>query len=560
MYFYTSNAFNEAIMKEGRTFRARLTCGEEIIDSGFKSIKIFGGSNNADTITIGSTISQRIEVEMSETEVSISGKEWFLEIGLLIEDKIEYIPMGYFTPEKPLTNNGTTTFKAYDRMMKLSGTYYCTLAEINTITILEDIAEKTGVPINSAGYQKIPMTKPVGYTYREVLMYVAQLLGKFANVNRYGAIDLNWWTEVEGYEITPDNTNGFEHDENEYVLGYVFMLSKDSAGENVSLSAGDGDRGISIQNPFATEDVVESVYSKVGGFTYTVSSVNCPLGDIRLDPWDVVQVMDINGKSYKVPLMSLEFEYDGGVSVKFSCVGNTKTEEEYDYKGPMQMLQEKMEAKVEGLRGVVSVIQQTAGQVYVENSDEMGTFSSIFNTEVWETKYVDANGEELSGLYFDPLEKQLVFNGTITAGSININGKFVVDSEGNAKLYSAKFFSEDNEIGMELDSNGLNMYDGQTFIPMARIGYEDYGGTKFPFLMFWANGDNNIDKITIVQQFYDGTWIGNLGINLSGTGGYFKTNEYTNGLFIDHDNGEVYCVKGNDKRIIYTGEAIAKFG
>lgn len=347
MYLQASDLFNEKIAESGRTFRARLICGNEVIDSGFSTIGVYGGSNSGDTITIGSTISQRIEVEMKEPDIGLTGKEWKLEIGLLMggEEGIEYIPMGCFTPEKPITDNGKTKFTAYDRMMKLSGIYACALDDINTLTVLSDISAKTGVPINTAGLAALPMDRPEGYTYREVLMYSAQKYGTFANVDRTGIIQFHWWTEVGGYKITPNNTNGFSHDETNFILGSIICSTgQDEEGTATSITAGTGTQGITISNPFMTQSELNQVYNHINGFTYTVSNVNMPIGDIRLDPWDIVEVYDTKGNAYKVPLMTLEFQYDGGVSTVFSCVGYSETESEADYKGPMTQFQERLEA------------------------------------------------------------------------------------------------------------------------------------------------------------------------------------------------------------------------
>lgn len=438
MYLGTSSEFNTAVRKDGRTFRARLICGEECIESGFTSIGIYGGSNNADTITIGSTISQRIEVEMQETDIALSGKEWLLEIGLLTGGIIpsdnlypsddllpgmsfyEYVPVGYFTPEKPSTDNGKTTFKAYDRMIKLSVMYTCFLDTVTTLTVLNDISQITGVPIDISDLEEIPIKKPVGYTCREVLMYIAQLYGKFANVSRKGVIAFHWWTQVEDYNITADDTNGFKHDETEFVLGYVYMASAED-DDAVSFTAGDGKQGISVYNPFVTEGIVEKIYADIGGFTYTASKVSFMKADIRLDPWDVVSVTDNKGNNYNVPIMSLEFKYDGGLSATFSAVGNSETEEEIDFKGPMKLLQERMESKVvDAAKKLQSQITQNADSISAE-------VKRAIDSEVEMAAAIKVNAEGI---------KQKVSKGELSseisqeAGLINIKGnRIAIESD-----------------------------------------------------------------------------------------------------------------------------------
>lgn len=452
--YLTSGAFDQTIRKSGRTFHARLTCGNECIEGGFTNIGVYGGSNSADTITIGSTISQRIEVEMQETNIALSEKEWLLEIGLLVKgilpgdnkypsddwligevteelkssevEFFEYVPVGYFTPEKPTTDNGKTTFNAYDRMMKLSGAYTCLLDKVTTLTVLNDISEKTGVPINTTGLKEISISEPEGYTYREVVMYIAQLYGKFVNISRKGILEFHWWTEVKNYEISPDNTNGFKHNETEFVLEYLYAAHTDKEGQTVSMSAGDGKQGISVLNPFMTQNVLDTIFDSIKGFSYTVSDVNCILGDIRLDPWDVVSVIDVKGSAYKVPIMSLEFKYDGGLSAKFSAVGNSETEDEVDYKGPMQLLQERLVAKTEETaRRLETQITQTAAEIeLMAKKDEI---IALINLSA-ELARIKAAKIALEGAVTVNENVKILEDGTLSAKNGVFEGKVVSNS------------------------------------------------------------------------------------------------------------------------------------
>lgn len=470
MYLETSNKFNAAIRKDGRTFRARLTCGEECIESGFTSIGIYGGSNNADTITIGSTISQRIEVEMQETDIVLSGKEWLLEIGLLVNgimpsDEIypaddwyveetpqylkeseveffEYAPVGYFTCERPSTDNGKMTFKAYDRMIKLSVEYICLLDEITTLTVLKNISQITGVPIDVSGLEEIPIPEPVGYTCREVLMYIAQLYGKFANVSRKGAIEFHWWTEVENYIITADDTNGFKHDEKEFVLGYVYMANAEG-DDVISFTAGDGKQGISVYNPFVADGIVENVFANIGGFTYTASNVSFMKADIRLDPWDVVTVADIKGNTHKVPAMTLEFKYDGGLSATFSAVGHTETQEEIDFKGPMKLLQERMESKVvDTAKRLQSQITQNADSISAEVKraiDSEVEMAATIKVHADGIKQKVSKGEVVSEINQSAEEVKIKGEKISLEGTVTANENFKILPDGSVQAKNGSF-------------------------------------------------------------------------------------------------------------------------
>ena len=397
MYLDASQGFNQQIQNDRRSFRARLVCGNEEIDQ-IDAIRISGGSNNGETITIGSTISTQIEVEMPDTDYELSGKEWELSFGLLLPDgTYEYIPMGKYAPQKPSKNNGKTEFLAYDRMMKLSGIYVCGLADINTITVLNDISVQTGVPIDTSGLSALQMSKPTGYTYREVLMYIAQKYGKFANVNRNGIIQLHWWKESSGYKITPDNTRGFSHDEVPFLLGYIDCVTgtvenEEGEEQTIIISAGSGAQGIAISNPFMTQDDINRIHAEIGGFTYTPSSVKVPLGDIRLDPWDIITVSDRKEKEYKVPLMTFEYKYDGGISAVFSCVGYTEEQEEVDQKGPMQQFQERMEISV------AKITRLVAESAKIDDLEALRIRTETLEADKITTNYLEANYAKITTL------------------------------------------------------------------------------------------------------------------------------------------------------------------
>lgn len=346
MYKGTSEQFNTLITAPGRTFRARLLVGDEVVE-GISSTKLSTGSNNGDALTFGSTISQMATITMENPGVSLSGKEFTLQIGLkLNEENIEYIPMGVFTVDKVEVKANKLSTTAYDRMIRLSVGYDSSLSDdTNTVSVLEDISRQTGVPISTEGLAAIPMAKPIGYTCREVLMYISQLYGGFANVNREGTIEIHCW-EDSGYMLDADmGINGFSAGENYTVNKITCSTGQDEDGNAVVLSSGNG-TGISFSNPFMTQEILDEIYSKIQGFTY--SPVTCPviLGDPRLDPWDVITIKNVAGTTHTVPLMSLEYSYDGGLSMTIASTCTSESEDSFDYKGPMKQFEERMTAKI----------------------------------------------------------------------------------------------------------------------------------------------------------------------------------------------------------------------
>lgn len=342
MYNNVSEQFATTIRSPSRTFNLRLKINGKWIDAGFKKMSYETASTSDEGIQIGSAVAAKIELTVKRIDVLFENTEIPIEIGLkLPSGKYEYIPLGFFTAEHPTLDQATTTFTAYDRMMKTTGVYVSELTyPASAESVLKEISTGCGVPCNVSGLNGITIdTAPVGYTYREVIGYIASLAGGFACVDRTGTIVIKWY-EDNGYTINESRIMTFEKNESDYHLDYLTC----NVDSNASFTVGSGTLGITFDNPLTTEEKLNSVYKKVRGFAYRGASLKT-LGDIRLDPWDIVTVEEL-GKTYKVPVMNITQEYDGGLAMTITAYGKTETETETDYKGPSTKLAERTYAEM----------------------------------------------------------------------------------------------------------------------------------------------------------------------------------------------------------------------
>lgn len=342
MYNNVSEQFATTIRSPSRTFNLRLKINGKWIDAGFKKMSYETASTSDEGIQIGSAVAAKIELTVKRIDELFENTEIPIEIGLkLPSGKYEYIPLGFFTAEHPTLDQATTTFTAYDRMMKTTGVYVSELTyPASAESVLKEISTGCGVPCNVSGLNGITIdTAPVGYTYREVIGYIASLAGGFACVDRTGTIVIKWY-EDNGYTINESRIMTFEKNESDYHLDYLTC----NVDSNASFTVGSGTLGITFDNPLTTEEKLNSVYKKVRGFAYRGASLKT-LGDIRLDPWDIVTVEEL-GKTYKVPVMNITQEYDGGLAMTITAYGKTETETEADYKGPSTKLAERTYAEM----------------------------------------------------------------------------------------------------------------------------------------------------------------------------------------------------------------------
>ena len=382
--YQSTTAFGNLVQQDSRTFKCLLTYDKVSITK-VKSIKLTGGSEAEDDFSLGSTMSQYIEVTIPDGNLLIEGKEILLQIGMDVDGLTEYVPMGFFTAGKPKKADDQITFTAYDRMMNTERTFSMDGTTTNTVTVLKKIADITGVPVVTSGLTAISMKVPKGYSCREVLSYVAQLHGAFAVCNRRGQIELHTYVDSD-YKVKPNRYWGnFEH--NDYVFDvskFVCFTGQDKNGKSISISSGSGARSVSFSNPFMTQNVLNNILASFKSFSYMPGTLKM-MGDPRLDPWDILTVEDLSGNTYKVPVMKLEWEYDGGLTYSVEAVGLSEEETNADYKGPQTKEMERYYAQL------VMIDQAMINKLDVDTANI--TYATIKNLSVVEENVQKINGE-----------------------------------------------------------------------------------------------------------------------------------------------------------------------
>ena len=339
MYNNVTDAFKATIRSPSRTFRGRLKINDKWIYANFKKLSYETSSSSEEYLQLGSAVSAKIELSVKRIDELFENTEIPIEIGLkLPSGKYEYIPVGFFTAEHPTNDQATTTFTAYDRMMRTTGLYVSNLTyPASAVSVLNEISAGCGVPVDVSNIDSSIMisTKPAGYTYREMIGYIASMAGGFACVDRTGTIVIKWYLDVD-YKLDVTRIMSFEKDESNYNLEKLSC----NVDNSTTLTSGGGILAVTFDNPFMTQDRLDNIFKKLSGFSYRGASVKT-LGDVRLDPWDMITVEDGEG-TYKVPVMNIQQEYDGGLAMTITSYGKTQTEQEVNFKGPTTQQNERI--------------------------------------------------------------------------------------------------------------------------------------------------------------------------------------------------------------------------
>lgn len=450
--YQSSEAFGNWIQQDSRTFQARITLEGKTITEGILSIRLNGGSNSEDDFSLGSAVSRYVELEIEKTGTRFEGYEFFLELGL----NGEYIPMGYFTAEKPKGDEERLSITAYDRMVKTERACFLELPDsTNTVAVLKGVGTIAGIEVVTEGLTVIPMKKPVGYTCREVLSYVAQLYGGFAICNRAGKIEIKSY-EDNDYTVTAGRYwDSFTHNDLPFVLGKITCYTgKNKKGEDISIHVGDGVRGIYFSNPFMDQTALDNIWGKLRNYTYMPGSFRF-LGDPRIDPWDVLTVEDRNGNSYKVPAMKLTQEYDGGLSTEVEAVGKTEAEQRTGFTGPNTQNMDRLYAQLVLIdHAMINKLDVDTAKITYATIDNLNALKA--EIEQLDVTELAARVAKIEKAYITDAEVKTLLAGYATIGNLNatnaqitsLSGKFAAfEKTTTEELVAAKGWLLEGSIG-----------------------------------------------------------------------------------------------------------------
>jgi hypothetical protein len=371
----------------------------------FKFQNIINPNNE---ITIGNTCSSGVTFSIYMPTVSLENKEITIFEGVKVGTEIKYIKLGIFTVTKQTSDGEYTSYEAYDRMYKADMPYFSDMAFPSTDkAILNEICGKLGISLATNIVTTHTISdKPQGYTYREIIGYMAMLQGCNAVINSDGNLELRWYKD-SGYVL-----DGHKY----YQQGITFTTSKDfiiqkltcnntksGSTEQSQITSGDGATGLSFANPFMTQAILDEVYKKIGGFQFRPLTVKF-VGDYRLEVGDIITVSK-GDVDYKVPIMQITHECDGGLMDTVTSIGQSDTENTSVASGPVTKQMERYYADLVVInKALINKLDvDTAKITYATITNLNATNASIENlkTNKLDATYADiinANIENLKAV------------------------------------------------------------------------------------------------------------------------------------------------------------------
>ena len=570
-----------------------------------------GAGGESSAVSVGSTIAASVSVSLDKSLVdyALSGREMHIELGMMLSNGEEWFDMGTYTITDASSDDSTVTIIGMDAMVSkldieyepMEGFDFESEEGISAKGFVAAACQRFGISADLEDLPDYPLTlfSPDGCTWRQLIGFVAALYGRFVRIGRDGVLRFLWYNNVD-IRITADDYYEDGLQKRYYNFTVSWLKCYNEVLEE-TFSAGDtsADQGIYFACPWMNQEILDGLWETLGGYSYAPVSELRFFGDPRLESGDAPRLICLDGEVYRVPIMGITHEWDGGLITTISSSGQLRSDA---YEGPVQRetrrsiakilkRTDSIEMSVENAEREVSYLQLQAQDITGRVEDNEGNISQLqLQAEELEAKAEDAAGNIAAlQIQADEISQRIEdTNGDVTviqqtAGQVMVKAEdeegtletqinpsawFAERTDKNGKVTSSfrfdfglgqfvfdgtgKFMSADGKSYITVDGGAFVLYAqdaNDNFVDIARIGFsEDSEGADYPYLLLGQSGEAN--NMGLIKTFANGIFIGNSAPKLS-TGNFVGLAGAT-GFFIDTVNAKTYSVDGETMRNAFT--------
>lgn len=296
----------------------KISCKLVIGNNTITSVKMLTyASDWSGGISIGQVISSYISVTLPTPSFSIAGANVSLSMG--IGSPVEWVAIGGFKvdEESIQSRQGLTSFKAYDKLHDTLNTYESALTYPTTLQdICDEVCAQIGITSTTLGpgvSTTVEADILSGYTLRDVLGFIAAMVGKNAYLSATNQLELKWFASVN-YIADGTRANVPYTGESDCTVGRLICQNAEEV-----ITSGSG-QGIFFMCPLMTQTRLNSIRYNVVGLTYRKADVDIRYGNFCLQSGDIITVT-ASGTTLTIPIMANSWTYDGGLSSSVSSYG-----------------------------------------------------------------------------------------------------------------------------------------------------------------------------------------------------------------------------------------------
>lgn len=321
-----STAFINAVGGNGRTFRAKILKNGSEVSCDIKTLSFVKGAFGDEVFTVGGVYASQLTITAVNLAANLENQDIELQIGVLTgNDTFDFITVGKWTITKVRATTQQTELTGLGFIAtKLDG-LMPNIATQTIANIISAIMTVSGLSItladtfDTSGLIILPVEN---LTCRDALEIVTGVLGGFATENASGGIEIHKFKiptslapATPGRSLTPPELadNDFE----------MTGISVEGAGG--TWSSGSPIRQI-YTNQYMTQELFPAFAANIIGYEFRPGTIPLSMGDPRLEPWDCMEVTDLDNNTFNVPCHQIIHSFDGGFSSQIIASGESETE------------------------------------------------------------------------------------------------------------------------------------------------------------------------------------------------------------------------------------------
>lgn len=404
---------------------------------------------------------------------------------------LDWLPLGEFFIDKRERVNNVWVYTCYDKLTFANAPYISSLTYPATQqAVWDEICTRLGYTYDSSvqinpSYM-IPVA-PTGYSYRQVMGYIAGANSASVFVGKDGTIKFRRYSAAEtpAFKMGLSDYIRLKQTNPQRTFTRIVVTYNKEDDLKVEAGAGDESQTLSFENPFVTQEIVNDLLANLNGFSYVPVEIDArgypqiEVGD-RIEygqqegykwneaniPWEEADFPWDGITYHQTVALRINYGFKGGLRMSIAAPSQSFQQSEFSVKGPLSSQIDMLnQTTVKQGRNYFGVTITKEEGLIVERDDHASKV--ILNSDEF-TFWI---GDERA-LWFDPWEQQYKFTGTIEAsrfvgGTIAIgegNNIFKADQNGiylgNADFWSAPFRVS---MGGLLKATGATIESSATF-------------------------------------------------------------------------------------------------
>ena len=341
-----SSAYATTVQSDSRNFLSQFYIGNQLVNCSIVGWTITKGSVGSDgEFTIGNIISSHFEAEVKELTQTVKDQFVEVRIGLMVGSAYEWITIGKFYITDVKSDIYTSKLEGFGRIVSKSSGGFAepTTKSLSEVARMLGVGMGCTVSFDSGITTSWVIAEPMnGITNYDALQILASVVGGYAIDTYDGNVKICKFSNTATHSVTAGlmSTLPTVAEQDYEITGIrctIEEASNDGEAEIPAIVVESGSPiNLEMNNKWMTDNLFQSMASRLIGYRYRPAEINLSLGDPRIEGNDVLNVTDADGSAYTVPCHLVTHTYDGGLATEIHAVDATNINNSIGTMTPIQ--------------------------------------------------------------------------------------------------------------------------------------------------------------------------------------------------------------------------------